>query len=283
MDRLKGLQMKAQGRLLTWRGRSGVWGDPSQRAAANRVTLTMPRFTGALRDRTIYEFITDWTHYKKESGYSVNEALKVLKEAVSEPAKGAVKEMTTEAAIFDHLKLHYGDPLLLLNNREREIREWKDCKGTISQVKDWLFHAKARLEATLQLCEDHSIMEQLHYSSVVQTVRRKFDHKMSDQFQAHLVRQIMNGGPLPTGGMVRELIRFITMQIAEATALVSLELTTGAVASRKEALFMEEALDQDSGGVASDTGQHATDAEEDTESEQSSAEECECPGLTCNC
>ena len=234
INKLEDIKLEAQKVVIKWRGQSGLWAEQSQRAIANRTLLTMPRFSGAPKDKTVYEFIAEWTHYKTESGFSVNEALKALKEAVGEPAKSAVKEMATEAAIFDHLKRHYGNALLLLSNREQEMREWKDCKGTSSQVKEWLLHAKTKLEATFKLCEEHSILQELHYSGVVNAVRGKFDAKMSEKFDSQLLKQIKKDGSVPTCGMIKELIRFLDEQIDDVTAKVTLELARGVNSARAD-------------------------------------------------
>ena len=226
------IQMDAQTELVQWREKSGLFTDQSQRA--NRALLTMPRFSGAPKDKTVYEFMTEWAHYKKESGFSVNEALKVLKEAIGEPAKLAVQEMTTEEAIFNHLKRHYGNAVSLLNKREQEIRDWKDCKGTSSQIKDWLFHARAKLEATLKLCEDHGILLYLHFSKIVNVVQSKLDTRMRERLEAKLVELVQPDGSTPTCSMIRELIKFLDEQIDKVTAKASLELTMGVDAAAKE-------------------------------------------------
>ena len=144
----------------------------------------MPTFSGAMSDKlTVYEFEKEWVAYRAAVNYSVEEALKELKLAVQQPARAAVQKMTNDEMVFKYLKAHYGNPVLLLNAREEEMRAWADCKGTDVERREWLINAKDRLEATVHLCEEHKISKYMHFSSIAAIVQSKLPADMIRDFK----------------------------------------------------------------------------------------------------
>ena len=125
--------------------------------------------------------------YKAAVNYSVEEALKELKLAVQLPARAAIQKMVSEEAVFKYLKAHYGNPVLLLNAREEEMKAWASCQGTDAERREWLITAKDRLEATVALCEEHKISKYLHFSSVAGIVQSKLPADMMRDFKKVLV------------------------------------------------------------------------------------------------
>ena len=129
----------------------------------------------------------------------MEEALKELKMAIQQPARAAVQKMTSEAAILTYVKAHYGNPVLLLSARETEMRALADCTGTDAARREWLIHAKNRLEATVTLCEEHGIQKYLHFSSIAGLVQSKLPAEMVRDFKKVLVTHLS-----PAGGRARE-------------------------------------------------------------------------------
>jgi len=231
---LKKVLTRAQAKLLDWRGQSGLWDERTQRAGP-RTAITAPKFTGAAKDLTIFEFMSEWAHYKKECRFSVNEALRALKEAVNDPIRVGIKDMSTEDKIFAHLMEQYGNPLLLLNSREKEIAEWEKCEGTSVHVRDWLLRAKTRVQSIVDLCKEHNIEDYLHTSKITPTIRSKFTPKMEEDFQEHMRKRIDSQGVFPRQAIMDELVKFIDNKIRVATNNVNLEMVDETTATlRKE-------------------------------------------------
>ena len=164
--------------MLKWRQKFGVWGEKSKRAV-NRGLLKVPVFTGKPDTLTIYEFEKEFIIYKKAAALSVSESLTELKAAITIPTQKAIQEMKDEEAVLAYLKANYGNPLFLLENRQKEMAGWAACKGTNTQVRDWFVHAKSRLEATVELCEEHGITKALHESALASIIKSKLNVEMT--------------------------------------------------------------------------------------------------------
>jgi hypothetical protein len=209
--------------------------------------MKAPVFSGAATDRlTVYEFEREWASYKAALNYSVDEALKELKVAVQAPARAAVGKMETEAAIFAYLRTHYGSPVLLLSAREEEIRAWTDCKGTDQVRREWLIHAKNRLESTISLCKDHKIEKYLHFSSVAGIVQSKLPYDMTRDFRKVLVKHLSPAGVLEKEIVLELLVAFIEEKILDCTLGVNLEVVNFLGADRPEE--KKDAKQQSGGG-----------------------------------
>ena len=178
---LRDVTAAAQAKLLEWRRAAGIWAEKVARGG-NRALLKPPFFSGKPKTLTIYEFIKEWRIYRQDANLSVHEALKELKVAVRDASKAATDSLKTEEAVFEHLKTQYGNVLTLLQAREHEIAGWKECKGTPDFMREWLCHALTRLQNTVELCEEHDIMEFLHDSRIVPHIRVKFTPEMDDKW-----------------------------------------------------------------------------------------------------
>ena len=122
--------------------------------------------------------LKEWKQYRDAMEYSKEEAVKMLKVAVQQPSRGDIATCCSEEEIFSYLRKHHGNPMVLLNAREKEIRAWGPCnKGTDMAQQDWLILAKSKLESTLKLCKEHDIERYLHFSSVASEIQSKFHLK----------------------------------------------------------------------------------------------------------
>ena len=210
--------------MLSSRRQAGVWAEKGRRAAV-RGDLKMPNFAGAISDKmTVYEFEKEWVSYKAAVNYSVEEALKELKLAVQLPARAAIQKMVSEEAVFKYLKAHYGNPVLLLNAREEEMKAWASCQGTDAERREWLITAKDRLEATVALCEEHKISKYLHFSSVAGIVQSKLPADMMRDFKKVLVKHLSPSGVLEKEIVIGLLIEFIDEKILDCTLGVNLDI-----------------------------------------------------------
>jgi hypothetical protein len=187
--------------------------------------MKAPAFSGATSDQvTVYEFERDWMSYKAAVNYSVDEALRELKVVIQPPARTAVQKMETEEAIFAYLRTHYGNPVLLLSAREEEVRGWSDCKGSDQVRREWLIHAKNRLESTISLCKEHKIEKYLHYSSVAGLIQTKMPVDMTREFRKKLVKHLSPAGVLDKELVLGLLIDFMEEKILDCTLGVNLEI-----------------------------------------------------------
>jgi len=225
VDSLLNLKHSADAALVKHRKAAGVWAEKGRRTA-NRGDIKMPVFSGATTDLlTVYEFEKEWNSYKETVNYSVMEALRALKLAVQPPARSAVHKMETEAAIFTYLRAHFGNPVLLLNAREAEIRGWAECKGTHQVRREWLLHAKSRLENTLAMCRDHKIEAYLHFGSITGLVQTKMPYPMQQDFVKYLADFLDPAGLVPKEDMLNHLLAFIDKKIKECTSGLNLDAT----------------------------------------------------------
>ena len=231
---LRALQLEAENAMLSSRKVAGVWSEKGRRTAA-RGDLKMPVFAGTTSDKlTVYEFEKEWAAYRAAVNYSVEEALKELKMAVQPPTRAAVQKMTTEKLLFDYLKAHFGNPVILLSAREAEIRAWADCKGNDTARREWLISAKDRLEATTTLCEEHNISKYMHFSSIAGLVQSKMPEDMVRDFKKVLVKHLSPAGVLEKEIIIGLLITFIEAKIQDCTLGVNLDIVSFLGASGAE-------------------------------------------------
>jgi hypothetical protein len=156
----------ASEKLLEWRRKAGVWAEKKKRGPA-RVDLKLPNFSPGLSAQlTVYEFEKEWQEYRTAMEYSTEEALRTLKLAVQPPARAEVSSYVSEQEIFDYLRKHYGNPMVLLNACEKDVRAWGMCQGSDMDKREWLIQAKTKLEAMVKLCKAHNIEKYLHFSNV---------------------------------------------------------------------------------------------------------------------
>jgi hypothetical protein len=210
------LRLKVDQAMLASRKGAGVWAEKGWRTTA-RGDQKMPSFSGAATDKlTVYEFEKDWVAYKVAAGLTVEESVKELRVAVQPPARAAIQKMESEEAVFTYLKAHYGNPFLLLNAREEEMRGWAPCKGSDVQCREWLIHAKERLEATVALCTDHNILKYMHFSSIAAIVQSKLPDDMVRDFKKILVKQLSPSGVLEKEIIIGLLIKFLDEKIMDS-------------------------------------------------------------------
>jgi len=215
----------AKAKLLEWRKSSGFWSDKKSRGPA-RQDLKMPTFSaGPGAKLTVYEFEKEWGDYCSAMEYSKEERVKYLKLAIQPPTRGDVNALQLEAEIFTYLKENHGNPMMLLSAREQEIRAWPPCSGTAAQQRDWLIRAKAKLESTLQLCQDHDIEVYLHFSGVSREIQHKLPAKMVDSYMEMLKKHVSPAGRVDQEKIIGLQIEFLKEKIVDCTMGVNLEIT----------------------------------------------------------
>jgi hypothetical protein len=104
------------------------------------------------------------------------------------------------------------------------MRSWAPCKGSDVQCREWLIHAKERLEATVALCTDHNILKYMHFSSIAAIVQSKLPDDMVRYFKKILVKQLSPSGVLEKEVIIGLLIKFLDEKILDCTLAVNLDI-----------------------------------------------------------
>jgi hypothetical protein len=219
----------AADKMLQWRRDAGIWSEKKKRGSM-RTDLKMPTFSAGLHMKlTIYDFEKEWKEYCDAMEYSKEEAVKMLKVAVQPPARGDVVNFQTEQEIFCYLKKHHGNPMVLLNAREKEIRSWALCRGSDMAQRDWLIQAKSKLETTLKMCQEHDIERYLHFSGVATEIQNKFPPELTKDFKLILKKHLSPRGVLEKEKIIGLLLDFIDDKILDCTLGVNLDIVNDAV------------------------------------------------------
>ena len=225
MNECKKVIPEAKKTLLEWRKLTGVWSEKKSRTGA-RQDLKLPTFSPGITSKlTVYEFEKEWGDYCEAMEYSREERLKNLKLAIQQPARGDVASFQTEGQVMDYLKKHYGNPMVLLNAREQEIRAWPACRGTDVQQREWLIQAKTKLEATVRMCKDHDIEKYLHFSGVAGEIQGKLSPEMVKDYKTLLKKHLSPSGVLEKEKIVELMLDFLEDKILDCTLGVNLEIS----------------------------------------------------------
>jgi hypothetical protein len=124
----------------------------------------------------------------------VSEGLAEPKAVISIPTKKAIADMKYEASILAYLKTNFGNPLFLLEARQKEICAWGPCKSSNSQVRDWLVHMSTWLYTTVELCEEHGITAAMHESALLSIIKSKLNVEMTKEVTEEMCKQMTPSG-----------------------------------------------------------------------------------------
>ena len=215
---------KAQDNILEWRKQAGLWTEKKKRGTG-RTDLKAPTFSPSLVTTvTVYEFKKEWIDYRSAMDLSTEEALKSLKQAIQQPSRGDIINLKSEEEVFAYLVKHYGNPMMLLNAREKEVRGWSNCRGTDLAQREWLVQAKSKLESLVRMCRDHEIERYLHFSSVAGEVQSKFPPELTKDFKLVLKKHLSPSGILEKEKIIGLLIEFLEDKILDCTLGVNLDI-----------------------------------------------------------
>jgi len=233
--------------VVRWRREAGVWTEKRRRG--DRGEVKAPTFTAGISSKmTVYEFEKEWNEYSQAMEYSKAEAVKMLKQAIQPPTKGDVADFETVEAIFEHLKKHHGNPMMLLHAKEQEVRGWERCTGTAIQQREWLVRAKGRLQSIVKMCKDHKIEEYLHFSTVAGDIQSKFSPDIVQDYQFELLKHMNSGGNVDREKMIGILTTFLERRILLCTLAVNLDITAHAGANLEQVQEAQAAAAKHSGG-----------------------------------
>ena len=216
-------KMASTDQLLEWRKLAGVWTEKKRRS--DRGDVKLPSFTAGINSKTtVYEFEKEWAEYCSVMEYSKEEAVKVLKQAVQQPTRSDVINLPTVESIFEYLKKHHGNPMMLLNAKEQEVRSWTSCRGTDMEQREWLVQAKSKLETIRTMCRDHRIEKYLHFSTVAGEIQAKLPPDLMKDFKTVLKKQLSPSGILEKEIIIDLLLEFMDDKILECTLGVNLDI-----------------------------------------------------------
>jgi hypothetical protein len=234
MSACKKAKVAAGEKLIQWRRSAGVWAEKKKRSTA-RTDLKLPTFSPSLAGQaTIYDFEKDWQEYKVAMDFSKEESLRTLKLAIQQPTRNEVDSFSSEEEVFSYLQKHYGNPMVLLNAREQEVRKWSQCCGSDMEKREWLIQAKSKLEATVKLCHTHNIERYLHFSSIAGEIQSKFPPDLTKDFKAILKKHLSPAGVLEKEKIVGLLLEFMEDKILDCTLGVNLDIVNYLGASKTQ-------------------------------------------------
>ena len=226
-------KLNTTNQLLEWRKEAGVWSEKNRRPV--RGDLKAPTYTAGLSGKvTVYEFERDWKEYVKAMEFSKEEAMKALKQAVQPPARGDVFNLQSTAEIFDYLKKHHGNPMMLLHAKEQDVKSWSSCKGADLAQREWLVQAKTKLAAILTMCKEHGIEKYLHFSTIAGEIQSKFPAELTKDFKILLKKHLSPSGVLEKEIIIGLLMEFIEDKITDCTLGVNLDIVNYLGTSREE-------------------------------------------------
>lgn len=212
-------------KLVQWRQAAGVWSE-SRRGGTARPDMKQPSFSAAFgAATTIYEFEREWKEYRQTMELSREEALKVLKQAVLPPARNDVLSLESEDDIFTLLKKRHGNPMVLLNKKEKEVRAWTACRGDDYAQREWLIQAKSKLENIQKMCADHKIELYLHFSTISADIQSKFSAELTRDWKLVLKKHMQESGDqLAKEKLIGLLLEFMEDKIYDCTLGVNLDI-----------------------------------------------------------
>ena len=227
------VKMQSSEQLLQWRKTAGVWSEKNRRPV--RADLSLPTYAAGLSGKvTVYEFERDWREYSKAMEFSREEALKSLKQAVLPPARADVNSLATVDEIFNYLKKHHGNPMMLLHAKEQDVRSWSNCRGSDLVQREWLVQAKTKLAATVTMCREHGIEKYLHFSTIAGDIQSKFSPEVVKDFKTLLKKHLSPSGVLEKEIVLGLLADFIEDKINDCTLGVNLDITNYLGTNREE-------------------------------------------------
>ena len=256
-------KMASTDQVLEWRKTAGVWTEKKRQS--DRGDVKLPSFTAGLNSKvTVYEFEKDWNEYCSVMEFTKEEAVKVLKQAVQPPTRADVLNLPTVERIFEYLKKHHGNPMMLLHAKEQEVRGWTSCKGTDMEQREWLVQAKSKLETIRAMCMDHKIEKYLHFSTVAGEIQSKLPPDLVKDFKTVLKKQLSPSGILEKELIIDLLVEFMDDKILDCTLGVNLDIVNylGASQSDKSVYDTQKYAKDGKGRYSSRGSMHAANQQQ---------------------
>jgi hypothetical protein len=110
----------------------------------------------------------------------------------------------------------------LIRNREVEFASWKLYKGSSEFRRDWMCHAKARLQNIIELCTEHEVLEHLYNSQVHRIFQQKLDEDTLERLMDLFERQMGKAKHLPKAKLYPCLLALCDEQIGKMSTRVSM-------------------------------------------------------------
>jgi hypothetical protein len=131
--------------------------------------------------------------------------------------------MKDEASILAFLKTKYGNPLFLLEARQKEMGARGPCKGSNSLVRDWLVHMSTVLYTPVELCEEHGITAAMHESALASIIKSKLNVEMTKEVTEEMCKQMTLSGFFDSSLMIPLLLKYFEKITLEFSLLVNID------------------------------------------------------------
>ena len=153
------------------------------------ITLPVPKFSGSYSDpMDFFTFEKKITEYFEVTGAASDQykILKLKNECLKEPAATAVKEFEVFDAAMDKLRELYGQPRILFNLREADIRKLGKCPDACLERRTWMIDLKSKLTALFGLQEKMNIQSRVEASDIVELIETNMRYYDLNKFMTHL-------------------------------------------------------------------------------------------------
>ena len=158
--------------LKQTRARMGLL--PGQKDDASLgVSLPLPEFTGDFSHETdFFTFKQKLTEYFDVVG-ACSDALKLAKlknECLKAPAKIAVKEKKSFVEAMNELQKLYGEPKILFNAKESELRKLGKCPESHLERRTWYIEMREKMNTLLELVKTMKLETKLYASNIIEDI-----------------------------------------------------------------------------------------------------------------
>ena len=231
-DNLRDAKQEAATNLKQARAKMGLL--PGQKDDSKLgVTLPVPVFSGDFSDEMdFYTFKAKLEEYFDVAG-ACSDAMKLVKlksECLVAPAKTAVKEKKSYNEAMKALQDLYGEPKILFNAKEGEIRKMGKCPENHLERRTWFIEIKEKMENLLEITRKMKIQTKLYSSNIIEDI----ETRLRDEDLVELEREVYAYGVEnpsfdPDNKELRlvYLIEFVEMMIDKTTFAVRFRMSRG--------------------------------------------------------
>lgn len=227
----------------------GIIGEPG---AARVIDVPVPTFSGNPADQDFYTFQKHWLRYTGSKYMSEAEKRSVLlMAALTGQARQLAERYDSIPAMFEQLRIVYGNPRYLLSTKLDELRKLGSCTGSSSKRREWAVDAMARLESLKVLATSHDLLDKLYHSTIVGEIQAGLSGQMLKAFKEK-VKETDETGNLSGEQYYSVLLSTLVKMISQLTFEVNYDLNLGSLrgsdytlkdGTRKQAVGGRKALE----------------------------------------
>ena len=189
MAELRDVKRTATQHLKATRDRLGIL--PGQGAMATpTINMKAPKFSGKFDGLDYFTFEKKLNEFFDYSG-AYSDSLKLLKlknDCTVEPASKAITNCDEFDVAMAKLKKLYGQPKLLFNVKEDDLRKLGKCPDSCLERRNWLIEMKNRLSDLWDLAETHKIEHKFESGEVLGIIEAGLRPRDAERFLERLYK-----------------------------------------------------------------------------------------------